>query len=439
MSAEKVHRSKAPPAQLQRTSLFAQEMELRFSTWLILKNMISQEPLGVRPFQDHLIFIKANSAAILKKRVCGSNMTGLVKTPQSPIEVQLNFTNQRSWAIEFNSPPLLIFQPHEIRSNLTKNISLSSVVIGIQNIQIQSKLTSDPEGTLKTQDETIQRSSKKYFVNQLVQLLDSSANFVFMPLLSYGVGCVMFDDKLFRFGLFILGTCPGGTGSNFWCILLGGDLNLSITMTFISTLAAMGMMPFWVAMLGPYLVEGTISIPYQKIIITLLSLIIPVVIGMLIRYKSKRAGQIMAKVIVPFTIILVSFIFTFGTWMNWFYISTFYRTFAGFAWLFRLKLPQIIAVSIETTFQNAGIAFVLLKISLEEPYGDLASVAPIAQLMLTGAPLWLVLLCKKIYDKCCKKEEAEHERVPVEDPHNEKGKHDQSIIFKPSNKGTSPA
>uniref|UniRef100_A0A0K2TMC3 Uncharacterized protein n=1 Tax=Lepeophtheirus salmonis TaxID=72036 RepID=A0A0K2TMC3_LEPSM len=411
------------------------------------------------------------------------------KTPQSPIEVQLNFTNQRSWAIEFNSPPLLIFQPHEIRSNLTKNISLSSVVIGIQNIQIQSKLTSDPEGTLKTQDETIQvrvivasRLLNNIFVGVItIMVLINTINmggqldvviikevfrkpigpavgffcqFVFMPLLSYGVGCVMFDDKLFRFGLFILGTCPGGTGSNFWCILLGGDLNLSITMTFISTLAAMGMMPFWVAMLGPYLVEGTISIPYQQIIITLLSLIIPVVIGMLIRYKSKRAGQIMAKVIVPFTIILVSFIFTFGTWMNWFIFQLFtghlvaagfivaisgYILGAGFAWLFRLKLPQIIAVSIETTFQNAGIAFVLLKISLEEPYGDLASVAPIAQLMLTGAPLWLVLLCKKIYDKCCKKEEAEHERVPVEDPHNEKGKHDQSIIFKPSNKGTSPA
>ena len=42
----------------------------------------------------------------------------------------------------------------------------------------------------------------------------------------------------------------------------------------------------------------------------------------------------------------------------------------------RLKPSQITAVSIETAFQNGGIAFVLLKISLPEPYGDLAAVPP---------------------------------------------------------------
>ncbi len=51
----------------------------------------------------------------------------------------------------------------------------------------------------------------------------------------------MTSDTLFRLGLFILGCCPGGTNSNFWCILLGGDINLSITMTFISTVCALGM------------------------------------------------------------------------------------------------------------------------------------------------------------------------------------------------------
>ena len=52
--------------------------------------------------------------------------------------------------------------------------------------------------------------------------------------------------------------------------------------------------------------------------------------------------------------------------------------------LLRLKPPQITAVSIETAFQNGGIAFILLRLSLEEPFGDLASVAPVAQLMITG-------------------------------------------------------
>ena len=45
----------------------------------------------------------------------------------------------------------------------------------------------------------------------------------------------------------------------------------------------------------------------------------------------------------------------------------------------RLKVAQITAVSIETAFQNGGIAFILLQLSLPKPYGDIAAVAPVKQ------------------------------------------------------------
>ena len=48
----------------------------------------------------------------------------------------------------------------------------------------------------------------------------------------------------------------------------------------------------------------------------------------------------------------------------------------------RLKTSQITAVSIETAFQNGGIAFVLLDLSLPKPYGDLAAVAPVSVLCI---------------------------------------------------------
>lgn len=58
--------------------------------------------------------------------------------------------------------------------------------------------------------------------------------------MSYGVGYALFSDSILRFGLFTFGSSPGGGASNMWTVLLGGNLNLSITMTFISTLAAFG-------------------------------------------------------------------------------------------------------------------------------------------------------------------------------------------------------
>jgi len=41
-------------------------------------------------------------------------------------------------------------------------------------------------------------------------------------------------------GLLAIGASPGGGGSNVFAYLLGGDLELSITMSFISTVFSLG-------------------------------------------------------------------------------------------------------------------------------------------------------------------------------------------------------
>ena len=107
----------------------------------------------------------------------------------------------------------------------------------------------------------------------------------------------MFDNPLFRLGLFVLGCCPGGTGSNFWCLLLNGDINLSITMTFISTVAALGMMPFWLLILGTTISDDTdLKIPYIQLISTLLTLIVPISLGMWIRHRYSALALVVSKI-----------------------------------------------------------------------------------------------------------------------------------------------
>jgi hypothetical protein len=48
-------------------------------------------------------------------------------------------------------------------------------------------------------------------------------------------------QHLLALGLFVTGCSPGGGASNYWTIFLGGNANLSITMTFISTIGALGL------------------------------------------------------------------------------------------------------------------------------------------------------------------------------------------------------
>ena len=144
---------------------------------------------------------------------------------------------------------------------------------------------------------------------------------------------------------------------------------------------------------------------------------------MWIRYRSRRAAFWMKKGIIPVTLFTIVFILTVGVYINLyvFQLITGKMVLAGFivagagylfggvmAWICRcgtsktvvfgiespsifpslcprLNFSQIIAVSIETAFQNGGIAFILLKVSMEPPFGEMACVAPVAQLVITGS------------------------------------------------------
>ena len=117
--------------------------------------------------------------------------------------------------------------------------------------------------------------------------------------------------------------------------------------------------------------------PFKELIVSLLMLILPTALGMWVRWRWARAARLMERIIVPFTLLTVLFIFTAGIYINLFIFLLMTPTMvvagftiaiagyvfgAGLAWVFRLPRPQIIAVAIETSFQNASIAFILLKI-----------------------------------------------------------------------------
>ena len=80
--------------------------------------------------------------------------------------------------------------------------------------------------------------------------------YVFMPLIAFGLGFIfpaagamgrgVSTTAPMRLGLFVTGCSPGGGASNIWTVMFGGNLDLSVTMTAISTFAAFFMMPAWI-------------------------------------------------------------------------------------------------------------------------------------------------------------------------------------------------
>lgn len=257
------------------------------------------------------------------------------------------------------------------------------------------------------------------------------SQFTFMPLVSFGVARLLIPDSLMGFGLLVIGVCPGGIASNFWTLLLDGDVNLSITMTFVSSLAAMGMMPLWLWLLsGFFLPEGSsVQVPYVNMAISLILLTFPLGIGLLIRrFKLSLAEFLTGKILKKFSVFFIIFIFGLGFYsmshifilMDWILLTAGLAvTVSGFlfgalfAWITRLGRPQIIAVSLETAMQNANIAFVLLKTTLPTPYSDIAALPAIAQIIMTTSILF-IFLGINFFHKCSQKKCMEKEKVKEE-------------------------
>ena len=136
------------------------------------------------------------------------------------------------------------------------------------------------------------------------------SQYLFMPLLAYLIGSwLLADVPYLRLGLFIFGCSPGGSASNMWTVLLRGNLNLSITMTFLSTFGAMLMMPVWLFTLGRHsFPNNPLTVPYRNIVTILASMALFLALGLVVQQVFPKV----AKVRQPYFVVLFSSLRTIG-------------------------------------------------------------------------------------------------------------------------------
>lgn len=242
--------------------------------------------------------------------------------------------------------------------------------------------------------------------------------FVFMPVISYVLGKVLFpDNPEMQLGMFFTGVSPGGGASNMWTVILNGNLNLSITMTTISTFAAFFMMPLWLFTLGKVLFnEGNLTVPYKEISTYAVALIVPLFIGYLIQRFLKKVGQFLARILKGFASLLLIFIIIFAIVTNLYLFNLFswqiivagmglpwlgYLLAWGVAKVFRQEPKDCLTIAIETGIQNSGIAIFLLRFTLPQPAADLTTICPVAVSIMTPLPLLCIFLYQKLRERCC--------------------------------------
>uniref|UniRef100_A0A3P9KVW9 Solute carrier family 10 member 4 n=1 Tax=Oryzias latipes TaxID=8090 RepID=A0A3P9KVW9_ORYLA len=130
-------------------------------------------------------------------------------------------------------------------------------------------------------------------------LLALLCQFVIMPLVAFLLALAFSLDDVAAMAVLLCGCCPGGNLSNIMSLLVHGEMNLSIIMTISSTLLALVLMPLclWIysrAWINTPVVE---LLPFGAITLTLCSTLIPIGLGVLLRYL--RCGGMLSDIRAP--------------------------------------------------------------------------------------------------------------------------------------------
>lgn len=131
--------------------------------------------------------------------------------------------------------------------------------------------------------------------------------FVFMPLIAFGLAMALQLTPGQAIGLLILGCMPGGTTSNLFTYFAKANLPLSVVITIMTTLTAIVLSPLMILLYGGVLAEG-VEVPLGTVAVSLALLTLPVLLGMWIRRRTANIGatiELIGSVLGVFFILLL--------------------------------------------------------------------------------------------------------------------------------------
>ena len=199
-----------------------------------------------------------------------------------------------------------------------------------------------------------------------------------MPLITYGLCKTLGLPDDLAISLIVVGCTPGGTTSNLFTYFAGADVALSVSMTALSTVAAVVMMPLTLYVYASGYASGGLTIPYGNVISTLAVMLVPLAIGMWVRARRARAAARLERVGGLAGLAVLALLIGTGLYNNVELLrATTGTMFAaagglgalglGFGWLgaraLGLGVAQRRAVAFETGIQNSPLALGILVAS----------------------------------------------------------------------------
>ena len=122
-------------------------------------------------------------------------------------------------------------------------------------------------------------------------LIGLASQFGWMPLLAYLAISWLELEGTDAMGLMLMACTSGGNASNMFSYFSGADVALSISMTAVSTLASVVLMPALLYAYTASLSPTEMQVPYLAVMGTLVVMLLPIAGGMWLRHRSVEAAR----------------------------------------------------------------------------------------------------------------------------------------------------
>ncbi|WP_104734282.1 bile acid:sodium symporter family protein [Hanstruepera ponticola] len=207
------------------------------------------------------------------------------------------------------------------------------------------------------------------------------SQFILLPLVTFLFIIIVKPQASIALGMMMVAACPGGNISNFMTHLANGNTALSVSLTAFSTFIAVVMTPFnfqfYANRYAPTaeLLEFVSLSPIDLIKLVVLILGVPLLIGMLVRYRFTEFAIKTSKLLKPFSIlifvaiVIMAFMKNLDVFNNYIHhvlvLGISHNVVAILlgllvAKLFRLSFKNQKTIAIETGIQNSGLGLLLI-------------------------------------------------------------------------------
>jgi len=135
---------------------------------------------------------------------------------------------------------------------------------------------------------------------------------ILLPVVALGLAYLFHLPPVYFIGLVLIACCPGGSSSNVFSRLAGGDVALSVTLTALSSIITLFTIPFIMSWATQLVGESVgITLPVGNLIKqNLVLMLLPVLLGIGMHYAWPKAAdktdRVLSKLAFPLLLVLIT-------------------------------------------------------------------------------------------------------------------------------------